>query len=519
MSKRDSLEEIIPLKKIESEKIKDGPNFFCGPKLINPDLFKLYFSQKSILGSINKNGLLDRKTRDQTISFNPNENKSKDSSFQLRNINYGYYKFLPIYNKNNNISQNEQEKAKILKLNKDKFKDLEDFSKNPDSQSHFYTKNKDIKVYNEILPHYPLISSLFLNNNYKTNNNNNRQKFNYIEKEKYNKYKSKSCEPKDLKSSSGKKATIVNNINFQIKDNNEKEIHLRNSDNNTNNKNFENDFINNYKIKEINIRKNNTLKNDIPSHIKLKDMLNFMNNLFENINNNNINNDNNNNNNNKNNNNKNGSKKIMQEFIEYFKLDSNEQKEITFLQKKRKINDDIDEIDDIDDEFNKNNMKPLNNRNKNKINNKKDGKKICIYLNQFRVNKSNLEIFPFFPSLINKENIKIKFLKGIIRKKFLIRINRKTQLIKDKRNLEFITNKSFNIIYQGNNLNNYIILNINGFHILYLILYYYHKIQEGIQEINKLHYSHKSFEEIKVPIKLVEKLIKQTNKLVKNITL
>ena len=130
-----------------------------------------------------------------------------------------------------------------------------------------------------------------------------------------------------------------------------------------------------------------------------------------------------------------------------------------------------------------------------------------------------MEIFPFFPSLINKENTKIKFLKGIVQKKYLIRINRKEKLIKDKRNLDFIINKSFDIIYQENNSNNYIVLNINGFHILYLILYYYYKIKEGIAEINKRYYSHKSFDKIKEPIKQVEKLIKQCNKLVKSIAI
>ena len=312
------------------------------------------------------------------------------------------------------------------------------------------------------------------------------------------------CEASNLKSSSGIKTIIIKNDNSQIKYNNVRENEIRNSEK-INNYNIQDDFLNNYRIKEINIKNTYVQKNEIPSRIKLQDMRNFINDVFNNINDKNS--------------SKNGLKKSIPEFIEYLNFESYEQRKITFLQKKRKIFHDLDEIDDIEDEFNKNKKKPLNNRNKNININKKDGKKICVYLNQFKVNKSNLEIFPFFPSLINKENTKIKFLKGIVQKKYLIRINRKEKLIKDKRNLDFIINKGFNIIYQENNSNNYIVLKINGFQILYLILYYYYKIKEGISEINKRYYSHKSFDEIKEPIKQVEKLIKQCNKLVKNIAI
>lgn len=503
MSKIDSSEDMITLRESEFEKIREEnhPNFSKGAKLIKPEL--LNFGEKPKLGSIGKNGIMENKKTIQAVLLNPNENKQKDSSSQLKRNNYNNYKFSLNFNKNNNISGNDKEKSKLLESNKSKFKELEDFSKISGLKSYINENNKHLKLYNESSPKYTLISKLFLNLDYR-NNNINRKKFIFIEKEKNNKYKSKSCESSNLKSSSGINSIIIKNDNSQIKDNNSKENEIRNSDK-INNYNIQDDFLNNYRIKEINIKNAYIQKNEIRSRIKLQDMSNFINDIFNNIKDKNS--------------SKNGLKKATPEFIEFLNFDSYEQRKITFLQKKRKIFHDLDEIDDIEDEFNKNKKKPLNNRNKNINNNKKDGKKICVYLNQFKVNKSNLEIFPFFPSLINKENTKIKFLKGIVQKKYLIRINRKEKLIKDKRNLDFIINKDFNIVYQENNSNNYIVLNINGFHILYLILYYYYKIKEGIAEINKRYYSHKSFDEIKEPIKQVEKLIKQCNKLVKNIAI
>ena len=502
MSKIDSSEDMIALRESKFGKIREEnhPNFSKGPKLIKPEV--LNFEEILKLGSMDKNGIMENKKTIQTESLIPNENKQKDSPCLLKENNYDYYKCSLNFNKNYNISGNDK-KSKLLESNKSKFKELEDFSKISGFKSYINENNKQMKLYNENMPKYTLISRLFLNLHYR-NNNINRKKFIFIEKEKKNKYKSKSCEAPNLKSSSGIKTIIINNDNSQIKYNNNTENEIRNSDKIIN-YNIQNDFLNNYRIKEINIKNTYVQRNEIPSRIKLQDMRNFINDVFNNIKDKNS--------------SKNGLKKSIPEFIEYLNFDSYEQRKITFLQKKRKIFHDLDEIDDIEDEFNKNKRKPLNNRNKNINNNKKDGKKICVYLNQFKVNRSNLENFPFFPSLINKENTKIKFLKGIVQKKYLIRINRKEKLVKDKRNLDFIINKGFNIIYQENNSNNYIVLKIKGFQILYLILYYYYKIKEGIAEINKRYYSHKSFDEIKEPIKQVEKLIKQCNKLVKNIAI
>ena len=80
-------------------------------------------------------------------------------------------------------------------------------------------------------------------------------------------------------------------------------------------------------------------------------------------------------------------------------------------------------------------------------------------------------------------------------------------------------NKRFEIVYQNKEKSKQFVLHINQFNILYLILYYYYKIKEGIFLINKLHYSHASFRNIKKTINLVESLIKKCNIIVREISI
>ena len=281
MSKIDSSEDMITLRESEFEKIREEnhPNFSKGAKLIKPEL--LNFGEKPKLGSIGKNGIMENKKTIQAVLLNPNENKQKDSSSQLKRNNYNNYKFSLNFNKNNNISGNDKEKSKLLESNKSKFKELEDFSKISGLKSYINENNKHLKLYNESSPKYTLISKLFLNLDYR-NNNINRKKFIFIEKEKNNEYKSKSCEASDLKSSSEIKTIIIKNDNSQIEDDGGKENEIRNSDK-INNYNIQDDFLNNYRIKEINIKNAYIQKNEIRSRIKLQDMSNFINDIFNNI--------------------------------------------------------------------------------------------------------------------------------------------------------------------------------------------------------------------------------------------
>ena len=153
-----------------------------------------------------------------------------------------------------------------------------------------------------------------------------------------------------------------------------------------------------------------------------------------------------------------------------------------------------------------------------KNNNKKDGPKISLYLNQIQINKNRLEQFPFCQLLNAKENIKIDLLKGITEKKELIKIKRKPEIINHQNNLKYIVNKKFRIIYDKNEDGTQYILFINGINILYLILYYYYQIQEEVKLINKYHYSHASYDKLNNCRKLIENLIKKCNKIAKEIT-
>ena len=353
MSKNDSSEDMIALRESEFRKIREENHliFSKGTKLIKPEM--LNFKEPKLV-SIDKNGIMENKKTIQTVSLNPNENKQKDSSFLLKKNNYYHNKFSLNFNKNYDISGNDKERVKLLESNKSKFKELEDFSKISGYKSYINENNKHMKLYNEISSissKCTLISRLFLNLDYR-NNNINHKKFIFIEKEKNNKHKSKSSEPSNPKYSPEIKAIIIKNDNSQIKeDNNKRENEIRNS-NKINNYNIQEYFLNNYRIKEINIKKTYLLKNKIPSRIKLQDMLNFINDVFNNIKDKNS--------------SKNGLKNPTSEFIEYLNFDSYEQRKITFLQKKRKKFHDLDEIGDIEGEFNKNKKKPLNKRNKNK---------------------------------------------------------------------------------------------------------------------------------------------------------
>jgi hypothetical protein len=131
--------------------------------------------------------------------------------------------------------------------------------------------------------------------------------------------------------------------------------------------------------------------------------------------------------------------KVLEEYIEFLKFEKTEEN-LTFIQKKRSNNSCLDDIENIygeDKGENKNKKKATKKTKKKskkitikdkkiiKMNNKKDGLKINLYLNQIQVNNYKLENFPFFPLLKIKENIKIEFLKGIINKKNLIKINKK----------------------------------------------------------------------------------------------
>jgi hypothetical protein len=139
-------------------------------------------------------------------------------------------------------------------------------------------------------------------------------------------------------------------------------------------------------------------------------------------------------------------------------------------------------------------------------------------LSQLQVNKRSLNIFPFCPRPTVVENIKVRFLEGIINEKYKIKLKKKINLIKDDGIFQLMENKRFELIYQTDEKNIEFTMYINQFNILYLIYYYYHKIKEGILLINKYHYSHASFSEIKSKINLIINFIEKCNLIVNEIS-
>ena len=69
-------------------------------------------------------------------------------------------------------------------------------------------------------------------------------------------------------------------------------------------------------------------------------------------------------------------------------------------------------------------------------------------MSQLQVNKRSLNIFPFCPRPTVVENIKVRFLEGIINEKYKIKLKKKINLIKDDGIFKLMENKRFELIYQ-----------------------------------------------------------------------
>ena len=513
MSNINSENKIPNIEKTKIEILNDDslPYISSQTNPIKPENLKNYSSQNSFLRPLNKYGLGEKVNEERTNSLE----ECKENLFFLKQVDYNYYLSLLNDGKNMFSGNDINGNSNLLESNKKNYELLGNFAKKEEFQTHLYKRTKNVKLINEISLKYPLISKVFQKINYIINNNNvnniNKKEI-VLEKEKNRKYISKSSEPFLLITNAGIKETIKNKSNSLDKENNLKKF-KKISANKIIDFNIIDNFLLNYNLKEIFIKNIRGFEYEIPPQINLKDMKNFLNNLCKKIKNKN-----------NSNNSSNGS---MLEFIEYNKINCYEEKDKLFLQKKRKNSVNIEDIHDINGKHkNKNKKNLLKKRHKkisskiknmNKNNNKKDGKTICTYLNKIEINKNSLKNFPFYPAIRNKEITKTEFLKGIVNKKYSIRINKNEQLVKDQRNLEFINNKKFQIIYEKKESNEEIILNINGFHILYLIIYYYYQMQESIKKINKYHYSHANFNKIKKELKQVEEIIKKCNKIVHDI--
>jgi len=431
------------------------------------------------------------KQEEKTISIINEQNTNNNSSLNLESNKENHY-------------YNIKFKINLLESVKDSLNIIGDSSENSEFEKHFYSKNTKNKCNTQFLDEIPKISKIFTEQIKMSNNFINFNLF-FVN----NVYMPKVCNNPMLKNNfiNQKMVSFVNEkpekalihyskLNFNVPEN----------------------FLINFNIKGVYLENFPLRQNDcIMNQINLKDMQNYINNICNNFS-------------------KNHFDFFNGEYIELKKTENDQPYNAEFLQRKRKNSNILDEDEKANHSSpninpkngrrkplknnHKNNNKKLSLKNKQLIrnNNKKNGPKINLYLNQIQINKNRLEQFPFCQLLSAKENIKIELLKGFIEKKELIKIKRKPEIINHQNNLKYIVNKKFKIIYHKNEDGTQYILFINGINILYLILYYYYQIQEELKLINKYHYSHASYEKSNNSRNLIENLIKNCNKIVKEIT-
>lgn len=498
----------------EIEKINalENNNAFKKPKTIS--IKKPRTPSSTIYELKEKNGIPENKKNCELNNFNTNESRKRRIT-NLNNYNINNY----FIQKNKEIKTNDYYNyfnSNSLEPKFDKYKYLGDFCKIEDFENHLYKFHTNPQLNDKNLYKIPLISSLFTKNINLVNNNISISR----KKLKIGKNIQKSYERSFLKIQKSINEEFTNSIT-NLKNSSEIDVEQKEQYKNAN-FNIPDNFLINFHLKEINIE--NILINHIPKNyisLDFNDAKIFLNNICKKT----IINEENN------------FKTSYGEYIQLNYLYQEEEKNIYLLQKKRKISFEYEELNDSINNINgdgkikiKKNEYPLKKKYKkkhkkisakikkiNKMNNMKEGQKINLYLNQIKINKNNLENFPFCKIINNKENIGIQLLKGIIEKKNLIKLKKNAELIKDDRNIKYLNNKRFELIYQNKEKNKQYILYINQFNILNILLYYYYQIKEGMHLINKLHYSHASFIKSKNVTLFVENMIKKHNKIVKEI--
>ena len=445
----------------------------------------LSFSKYSFDNSKNKNGSFESK-KIESNNINLMDSKIKEEFIFLNNINLeNKDKFLNS-KKNRTFSCFNKNYSNSLE-SKNNFLALEGFSKIPEFHSHLYENYQDDRLYKIILNESHSISKLFRQKIKKENNNIYSHIQNFIKRLNNHNFCKCNCK------SYSKPSNIIKTLPEE--QNQTKEITFKIPEN----------FLINYKIKKINIQNKKSCENEKNyNDISIKDIENFINNIC-----------------------KNKSENYFdfsdEDFIEYKNINFEEERNDTFINKKRKrksfnseefenywLNRDINEI-----QLKKTNKK--NKKIKKKLNNKKDGDKINIYLNQIKINKNYLEYFPLCPMKNISEIFKIELLEGIFEDDELLRIKKNVKIIKDERYLQSINNKKFEIIYQKEESDSQCILHINGINILYIILYYYLQIQQGLKLREKFLYSKQKQDEWIKADRFVENLIEKCNKISKEI--
>ena len=409
-------------------------------------------------------------------------------------------------------------KENLMEPENHNFIDLGGSNQNPGCKGPSKNSNQNKNLHFQIPHKITLISSLF-KVKYNRGNNNISS---YLQKKRFGPINT----PESTKFSSPKEKTpidqnIKNDFNLEV--NPIKPKHLENQKDVSYDLNIPEDFLTIFHIKEINSK--NLLFNDIqgkfPNFDELSDTFTFIKNLCKNI-------------------------KIINEekcnlnsFDEECIILSNNSyekvNEFSFLRKKRKsalyyktLSQKCHNLG-YNDKSTRTKRHPLKNKKNNKkisakdklINkrkNSKNGEYITAYLNQLKVDKTSLKIFPLCPIPTLEENIKVSFLEGIINDKYEIKLKKRINLIKDDGIFEYLKYKRFELIFQNDEKNLEFTMYINHLNILHLIYYYYYQIKERIILINKYHYSHVAFSSIKSEINLIINLIKTCNKIVDEIS-
>ena len=452
-------------------------------------------SKYSSANSISKNVYFESKKIESNNIYLVNS-KQKEKFIFFNNINFENNDKSLNTKKNKNFSCFEKNETNLLE-SKNNFFALEEFAKNPEFHSHLYENHIDDELYKKILDESHSISKLFKQKIKNGNNNIDFHIQNFIEKinnPNFYKYKNINSISKEKKKSKSYYDS-TNKIKILSKEQNQEENITFNIPEN---------FLINFNIKKINVQNIELYENIVYfNDISLKNVENFINNICKNKSENDFDFSDGN-------------------FIEYKNVNFEEKKNDTFIGKKRKRkhNFNFEEFENywLNRDINEIPLKKTNKKNKKikkKLNNKKDGDKINIYLNQIKINKNYLEYFPLCPMKNISEIFKIELLEGIFEDDELIRMKKNVKIIKDERYLQSINNKKFEIIYQKEESDSQCILHINGINILYIILYYYLQIQQGLKLREKFLYSKKSKKQCLKADILVENLIKKCNKISK----
>ena len=424
------------------------------------------------------------------------------TNFMINTLNPNSLKFDP---ENINYS-----KENLMEPQSHNFINLQGSNQSPGFKGNSKNSNQNKNLLFRIPHKIPLISSLF-KVKYNRGNNNISS---YLQKKLFSPINT----PESTKFSSPKAETpigqnIKNYFNLKVNPINPK--HLENQKKEDYALNIPEDLLTIFHIKKINSK--NLLFNDIqgkfPNFDDLSDTFTFIKNMCKNI-------------------------KIINE--EKFNLNSLEEcivlsnnsyekvNDYSFLRKKRKNTLDGDTFSQLcpnlgyNDKSTRTKRHPLKNKKNNKkisakdkrinkIKNSKNGEYITAYLNQLKVDKTSLKIFPLCPIQTLEENITVSFLEGIINDKYKIKFKKRINLIKDNGIFKQMKYKRFELKFQNDEKDLEFTMYINQFNILYLIYYYYYKIKERILIINKYHYGHVSFSKIEREINVTIDLIKKCN--------